>query len=71
MSPFVYKSLWCAIVCDCSCNINPNVTTFQSNCADGLHFCAFDCIRVLEGLYVIPFLFLCVIEFAIIMPHIT
>ena len=30
---------------DCSCKdvFNPNITTFQSNCAEGLHFSAFHC----------------------------
>ena len=38
-SVFVYTSS--PITCACKYVFNPNVTTFQSKCAEGLHFSAF------------------------------
>ena len=43
----------------CKYVFNPNVTTFQSNCGEGLHFSAFIIIIINIIIYVLNFIYFC------------
>ena len=50
-----YNSVFVPLCSPNTCKdvFNPNVTTFQSNCAEGLHFSAFHCITVISLLLIV------------------